>query len=65
MKRPPAGFDPAHPCIEDIKRKDFIAVIEIDEDEVVAPGFLEAFAGYCKTGAPLVELLCKAVGVPF
>jgi uncharacterized protein (DUF2461 family) len=23
LKRPPAGYDPAHPFIEDIKRKDF------------------------------------------
>jgi uncharacterized protein (TIGR02453 family) len=25
LKRPPKGYDPAHPLIEDLKRKDFIA----------------------------------------
>jgi uncharacterized protein (TIGR02453 family) len=65
LKRPPAGFDPAHPCIEDIKRKDFIAVTELGEDEVVGPRFLDTFAAHCKAGAPLMEFLCKAVGVPF
>ena len=65
LKRPPSGFDPAHPYIEDIKRKDFIAVMEISESDVVAPGFMKAFAGHCKTGAPLVKFLCEAVGVPF
>ena len=37
LKRPPRGFDPDHPLIEDLKRKDFLASIEIDEGIVTRP----------------------------
>lgn len=65
LKRGPMGFDREHPLIDDIKRKDFIAVAETSEDEVVADGFVERFAARCRTGAPFVEWLCGAVGAPF
>ncbi len=32
LKRPPAGYDPAHPLIEDLKRKDFIAVATLTRE---------------------------------
>lgn len=65
LKRGPAGFDRAHPLIDDIKRKDFIAIADLAEDEVVADGFVERFAVRCRTGAPFVAWLCRAVGAPF
>ncbi len=59
------GFDRDHPLIDDIKRKDFIAVAELTEDDVVADGFVERFADRCAAGAPFVRWLCEAVGVGF
>ena len=29
LKRPPRGFDPNHPMIEDLKRKDFVAITSL------------------------------------
>jgi uncharacterized protein (TIGR02453 family) len=65
LKLGPNGFDRDHPLMEDIKRKDFIAVGTLSEAEVVADGFVEAFAARCQAGAPFMRWLCGAVGVPF
>ncbi|MGK7311901.1 MAG: DUF2461 domain-containing protein [Candidatus Longimicrobiales bacterium M2_2A_002] len=65
LKLGPMGFDRDHPLIDDIKRKDFIAVADLDEDDVVADGFVERFAATCRAGAPFVAWLCEAVGAEF
>ncbi len=36
LVRPPRGIDPEHPFIEDLKRKEFVAVTSLTEREVVA-----------------------------
>ena len=33
LKRPPAGFDSDHPLIEELKRKDFIAIADLTESD--------------------------------
>ena len=65
LKLGPVGFDRDHPLIDDIKRKDFIAVADLGEDDVVADGFVERFADTCRVGAPFVAWLCEAVGARF
>ena len=65
LKRPPRGFDADHPLIEDLKRKDFIAVAHIDDQIVTAPGFLDAFDKLCRAGVPYVRYLCEAIDIPF
>ena len=65
LKRAPAGFDPAHPLIEDLKRKDFICVASLTEKDVCAPGFVEDFAGTCRNASPLVRFLCATLDVPY
>jgi uncharacterized protein (TIGR02453 family) len=65
LKRAPKGYAPDHPLIEDLRRKDFIAVSELTAEQVTAPGFVQDFARLCKTGSPLVEFLCRAIDVPF
>jgi uncharacterized protein (TIGR02453 family) len=65
LKRAPAGYDPEHPLIDDLKRKDFIAVIPLSEKRATSRGFIDEFAATCTSSAPFVRLLCEAVGVPF
>jgi uncharacterized protein (TIGR02453 family) len=65
LKRAPAGFDPEHPLIEDLKRKDFIGVVTLSEKDVCARGFVESFAKTCKDVSPLVRFLCAAVDAPY
>jgi uncharacterized protein (TIGR02453 family) len=64
LKRGPNGFDRDHPLIDDIKRKDFIAVAPLSEEDVVADGFVERFAERCREGSSLVRWLCGALSVP-
>ena len=65
LKRPPKGFDPDHPCIEDLKRKDHIAACMFDEEEATSPGFLDDFADACRMASPYMEFLTTAVGLPY
>ena len=65
LKRPPRGFPADGPWGEDLKRKDFIAVANLQESEVLAEDFVEHFLGLCRQGAPLVRFLCEATGAPF
>lgn len=65
LKRPPPGFDPAHPLIDDLKRKDFVASTRLTQARVTADGFLDDFIDHCRRGAPFMGFLCRAVGVRF
>ena len=65
LQRPPRGFDKEHPLIEDLKRKDFIAVRNLDLDDALKPGFLRKVESSFKAATPYMEFLCKAVGVPY
>lgn len=65
LKRPPPGFDADHPCIEDIKRKDFAGSLEIADARVTKPGFIDdVMTGYAQL-TPYLKFLTKAVGLPF
>ena len=65
LKRPPKGFAPEHPLIEDLKRKDHVATCPFDEEEATAPGFIGSFADACRTSSPYMEFLTRAVGLPY
>lgn len=62
LKRPPKGYDPDHPLIEILKMKDFTAFAPLTQKQVTSPGFLDEFAGYCRSGASLVQFICEAIG---
>lgn len=65
LVRPPKGFDPEHPLIEDLKRKDFIASSRLTQREVTSPDFLDEFTLMCRSATPYMRFLCEAVDVPF
>lgn len=65
LKRPPRGFDRDHPMIEDLKRKDFIAIRNMSLDEAQQSRFQQKVETAFKTATPYMTFLCKAVGVPF
>jgi uncharacterized protein (TIGR02453 family) len=65
LTRPPRGFDKAHPLIEDIKRKSFIAVKNMSHDDALSPQFQRKVETAFKAATPYMRFLCKAVGVPF
>jgi uncharacterized protein (TIGR02453 family) len=61
--RPPKGFQPDHPFIEDIKRKDFCVSVLFKTAKVCEPGFLKEYAAACKSMSPLMKFLTEAVGL--
>lgn len=65
LKRPPPGFDPTHPLIEDLKRKGFTAGIEIKDSVVTARSFPDQFVAFCRTLEPLNRFLARAVHVDY
>ena len=65
LTRPPRGFDKAHPCIEDIKRKSFIAVRELQPSSCLKPRFQQTVETSFKAAGDYMKFLCQAVGVPF
>ena len=65
LKRPPRGYDDAHPLIDDLKRKDFIAGTVFHEADVTKPDFIQRFAQIARGGAAFVGFLSRTVGVPF
>lgn len=64
LKRPPRGFDPEHPFIDDLKRKDFIATAPLAEEEIRSGDMLRLFAQRCRTAAPFVRFLTRALELP-
>lgn len=65
LKRPPRGFSTDHALIEDLKRKDFIAVRDLELKTVLKKDFPDKVAGFFDKGTPFMKFLCKAIGVPF
>ena len=65
LSRPPRGFDKDHECIEDIKRKSFIAVRELKVEDCLKPRFQRTVESSFKSAEPFMRFLCKAVGVRF
>jgi uncharacterized protein (TIGR02453 family) len=61
LVRPPQGYDPAHPFIEDLKRKSHFAHVAFSETEVCGPRFLDLAAEACRAAAPLMRFLTEAV----
>lgn len=65
LVRAPKGFDPEHPLIDDLKRKDFIASHRLTQAEVTSARFLDLYAASVRTGAPFMRYLCHALGLAF
>ena len=65
LKRHPNGYDPAHPLIEDLKRKDYIALAHFTEEQAYAPDFMDVFTTTCRTFAPLTKFLTSALELPW
>lgn len=65
LKRPPRGFEATHELIEDLKRKDFTAWQNLD-DEVVTSGELKPIiVDRLKRLAPMIDYVCASLELEF
>jgi len=65
LKRPPKGFDPDHPFVEDLKRKSFFAMQEVPPKMATTPDFIKEVQRAFVAMAPFMQFLTDAVGVSF
>jgi uncharacterized protein (TIGR02453 family) len=65
LSRPPKGFSAEHPCIVDLKRKDYVSSIELSEEQICAPALMREFTAACRKMTPLVEFTTRALGLKF
>ena len=61
LKRPPRGFDPDDPLIDDLKRKDFMITRSFTQKQITSARFLDMFDEQCKTTMPFLTFLCDAL----
>jgi uncharacterized protein (TIGR02453 family) len=65
LKRPPRGFDPEHPMIDDLKKKEFIASTRLKQSDITSSDFMDIYLDRVKAGAPFIKFLTEAVGQNF
>ena len=65
LKRAPRGYPPEHPCLEDLKRKDFIAVTEFAFDAAADAGFADRVGADFAAARPFMSFLCTALQLRF
>ena len=63
LKRPPKGFDPEHPLIEDLKLKDFLTSKDMRPQDVVGANILSEYVKFTRKARPLVRFLASALGL--
>ncbi len=62
LKRPPRGFSPDDPMIEDIKRKSFTSSMQLTDQQITRSDLMKTFARDCERLSPLMRFLATAVG---
>ena len=61
LKRPPRGYPAEHPCIVDLKRKDFVGVAPFDVADAANADFADRVAADFTAAKPFMALLCAAL----
>lgn len=61
LSRPPRGYAADHPAIEDIKRKDFVALAPLTVAEAIRPGLVKTASTRFAAAVPLMKFLCDAL----
>lgn len=65
LKRPPKGYSADHLLLEDLKRKDFIAIQDLKGSMVSQDDFVKQTAKLFAGAKPLVEFICEACDLDF
>ncbi|MEY2632176.1 MAG: hypothetical protein RIR00_830 [Pseudomonadota bacterium] len=65
LTRPPQGYPTQHAALDDLKRKDFIALAPLSPADVCDPAFPALAGERFAAGAEFMRFLCQAVGVNY
>ena len=61
LKTGPRGYDKEHPLIEDLKRKDFIAISHFDDKSILSKNFKQQVVKRFTDAEPYMKFLCDAL----
>lgn len=61
LKRPPKGFDPEHPLLEDLKLRSYMSWVSFSDKEACDDKMLERLVAACRKLDPLVRFLADAM----
>lgn len=65
LSRPPRGYAADHPAVDDLKRKDFVALAPLSFAEATRPGLVKIVSARFAAAAPLMRFLCDALEVAY
>lgn len=65
LTRPPRGYPADHELIDDLKRKNFVAMAPLDNATVTGPRLLKVVTDGLRGCAPLIDYLCAALDLEF
>ncbi|MDP6182860.1 MAG: DUF2461 domain-containing protein [Gammaproteobacteria bacterium] len=65
LKRPPRGFPPDHPYVDDLKRKDFIGIANFDHGLILSPDIVDYALERYAAAQPLMRFLCDSQGLEY
>lgn len=65
LSRPPRGYGKGHPLLDDLKRKDFIAVRTMSHEDALNARFQQKVETAFTSATPFMKFLCKAVNVRY
>ena len=65
LKNAPRGYDKEHPLVNDLNRKDFIAISHMNDKEVLAKNFKQNVVQKFTEAEPYMQFLCKALRLKY
>ena len=65
LKKPPRGFDPSHPLIDELRRIDFLLSADLAPELFLGPPLLSELSTKFRASAPYMRFLCSALGAEF
>ncbi|MDH5229613.1 MAG: DUF2461 domain-containing protein [Gammaproteobacteria bacterium] len=65
LKNAPRGYDKDHPLLDDLKRKDFIAIAKIDEDIVISNKLTKTVFNHFSKAESYMAFLCAALELQY
>ncbi len=65
LKRAPRGYDQDHPLIDDIRRKSFFLMRQMDPAAIIQPEFLDETVQTFKATVPIMKFITSAMNLEF
>ena len=65
LVRPPHGYAKDHPFMDDLKRKDFIAIADMDDEQVLSSRFKQHVLDRFKAADNYMQFLCTALALRY